>query len=73
MAQALINVPARAKRGEVITVVPCTVGKIVPDATPEEEWQWAVDSMKACYEHGLREGIRIAVSTAAMICAGPSV
>ena len=47
--------------GEVITVVPCTVGKIVPDATPEEEWEWAVDSIKACYEHGLREGIRIAV------------
>jgi len=47
--------------GEVITVVPCTVGKIVPDATPEEEWQWAVESMKECYEHGLREGIRIAI------------
>lgn len=47
--------------GEVITVVPCTVGKIVPDATPEEEWEWAVQSLKQCYEHGLREGVRIAV------------
>src|SRR5262245_4677020 len=26
--------------GEEITIVPATVGKIVPDATPEEEWRW---------------------------------
>ena len=32
-----------------MTIVPATVSKIVPDATPEEEWQWAVDG-----ERGLR-------------------
>src|SRR5690606_33345486 len=47
--------------GEVITVVPCTVGKIVPDATPAAEREWAVQSMKECYEHGLSAGTRIAV------------
>ena len=31
--------------GEEITIVPSTVGKIVPDGTPEEEWEWAVESL----------------------------
>ena len=28
--------------GQEITIVPSTVGKIVPDGTPEQEWQWCV-------------------------------
>ena len=32
--------------GYEVTIVPNTVGKITPDGTPEEEWAWAVDSMK---------------------------
>jgi D-psicose/D-tagatose/L-ribulose 3-epimerase len=47
--------------GEVISVVPSTVGKLVPDATPDEEWRWAVDGMKEIYDHGLRSGVRIAI------------
>ena len=47
--------------GYEITIVPGTVGKIVPDATPEEEWQWAVDGMKEVYEHSKREGVQIAI------------
>ena len=47
--------------GQVVTVVPATVGKIVPDATPEEEWQWAVDGMREIYQHAQKEGIRLAV------------
>jgi D-psicose/D-tagatose/L-ribulose 3-epimerase len=47
--------------GEVISVVPGTVGKLVPDATPEEEWRWAVEGMKEIYEHGQRSGVRIAI------------
>ena len=47
--------------GRVVTVVPGTVGKIVPDATPEEEWKWAVDGMQEIYQHAEREGIRLAV------------
>jgi sugar phosphate isomerase/epimerase len=47
--------------GEEITVVPCTVGKLVAEAGPEEEWQWAVDSLKQCYAHGQKEGVRIAI------------
>jgi len=44
--------------GEEMTIVPGTVGKVTPDATPEEEWQWAVDGMKEVYEHALAEGIK---------------
>jgi sugar phosphate isomerase/epimerase len=41
--------------GQEITIVPCTVGKLTPEASPEEEWRWAVESLKQCYEHGLRK------------------
>lgn len=47
--------------GEVITIVPATVGKIEPDATPEEEWEWAVEGMKEIYDHGQKEGVQLAV------------
>ena len=32
--------------GEIITLVPATVGKVTPDATPEEEWGWVVEATK---------------------------
>jgi sugar phosphate isomerase/epimerase len=47
--------------GEVMTIVPCTVGKIVPDSTPENEWQWAVESMKEIYDHSQKEGVKLAI------------
>ena len=47
--------------GQVVDVVPGTVGKIEPDASPEEEWEWAVEGMKEIYDHAQREGIRIAI------------
>jgi len=47
--------------GEVMTIVPCTVGKIVPDSTPENEWQWAVDSMKEIYDHSQKAGVKLAI------------
>ena len=47
--------------GEEMTIVPATVGKITPDATPDQEWQWAVDGMKEIYEHALAEGVRPAI------------
>ena len=47
--------------GEEITIVPGTVGKLIPEASPEEEWAWAVESLKECYEHGLKEGVRLAL------------
>ncbi len=45
----------------MVSVVPGTVGKIVPDGRPEEEWQWAVDSLKEVYEYSERSGILIGI------------
>ena len=47
--------------GYELTIVPATVGKVVPDGTPEEEWQWAVESMQEIYAHALKEGVKLAV------------
>ncbi len=47
--------------GQEVTIVPCTVGKLVPEASPDEEWKWAVASLKECYEHGMKEGVRLAI------------
>lgn len=47
--------------GHEITIVPATVGKIVPDATPEEEWQWVVDGLKDIHEHASAAGVRMAI------------
>ena len=47
--------------GEEITIVPSTVGKIAAQGNPEEEWQWAVGSLKQCYEHGKKEGVKLAL------------
>jgi len=47
--------------GHMVSVVPGTVGKIVPDGRPEEEWQWAVDSLKEVYEYTEQSGILIGI------------
>jgi D-psicose/D-tagatose/L-ribulose 3-epimerase len=47
--------------GEEMTIVPATVGKITPDGTPEQEWEWAVTSLKQVYEHAQAAGVRMAI------------
>ena len=47
--------------GEIITLVPATVGKVVPDGTEEEEWTWVVDATRECFAHAQKKGVRIAV------------
>ncbi|MDX1436690.1 MAG: sugar phosphate isomerase/epimerase family protein [Anaerolineales bacterium] len=47
--------------GELMTIVPGTVGKVNPDTTPEEEWTNAVDGMREIDAWSKREGVRIAV------------
>ncbi len=47
--------------GQEITIVPCTVGKLIPEAGAQEEWNWAVESLKQCYDHGMKEGVRLAI------------
>jgi len=47
--------------GYEMTIVPATVGKISPDGPPDEEWKWAVESLKECYDWGKKEGVVLAV------------
>jgi D-psicose/D-tagatose/L-ribulose 3-epimerase len=45
--------------GKILTVVPSTVGKVVPMGSPEEEWNWAVQGLKECQAHAEQVGVRI--------------
>ena len=47
--------------GHMVSVVPCTVGKIVPDGRPEEEWKWAVAALKEIYDYSEASGIVIGI------------
>jgi sugar phosphate isomerase/epimerase len=47
--------------GSEMTIVPATVGKVTPDGTPEEEWQWVVDGLREVYQLTESYGIRIAI------------
>jgi D-psicose/D-tagatose/L-ribulose 3-epimerase len=47
--------------GRILTVVPSTVGKVVPMASPEEEWAWCVEGLQECQAHAEQVGVRIGV------------
>lgn len=47
--------------GQEVTVVPVTVGKVVPDATPEEEWAWVVAGLQEVYDLAESRGVRLAL------------
>ena len=47
--------------GYEMTIVPSQVGKVAAMDTPEQEWAWAVESLKEVYVHGQKEGIRMAL------------
>ena len=58
--KSLVDMVAELE-GYMVSVVPATVGKIVPDARPEEEWAWAVEGMQEIYEYAVAAGIRIGI------------
>ncbi len=47
--------------GKILTVVPSTVGKVVPMGSPEDEWRWCVEGLKECQAHAESVGVRIGV------------
>lgn len=47
--------------GKMVSVVPGTVGKILPDGRPDEEWQWAIEGLKECYELAESKGVQIGI------------
>jgi D-psicose/D-tagatose/L-ribulose 3-epimerase len=51
----------RELNGTMVSVVPATVGKIIPDGRPDEEWQWAVEGMQEIYEYAESVGIKIGI------------
>jgi D-psicose/D-tagatose/L-ribulose 3-epimerase len=51
----------QALGGSILTVVPSTVGKVTPMSTPEQEWKWAVESLKECQAHAEKCGVQLAL------------
>lgn len=47
--------------GEILCVVPSTVGKIVAQASPEQEWAWAVEGLKEVGAWAGERGVRIGI------------
>ncbi len=47
--------------GQMVSVVPATVGKIVPDGRPDEEWAWAVEGLQEIYAYAESLGILIGI------------
>lgn len=47
--------------GHMVSVVPATVGKIIPDGRPEEEWAWAIGAMKEIYDYSEASGILLGI------------
>lgn len=47
--------------GEEVTIVPATVGKIIPDGNAEEEWRWVVEALREIYGLAQQLGVRMAL------------
>jgi D-psicose/D-tagatose/L-ribulose 3-epimerase len=47
--------------GQILTLVPGTVGKISPDSTPENEWKWLVEGTQEVYEFAEAKGVRVGI------------
>jgi sugar phosphate isomerase/epimerase len=45
--------------GRILSVVPSTVGKVVPMATAADEWRWGVEALRECQAHAESVGVRI--------------
>jgi sugar phosphate isomerase/epimerase len=52
---------ANELEGEIITLVPATVGKITPDGSAEEEWQWLVEGCREVYAFAKEKHIRVGI------------
>jgi len=47
--------------GSVISVVPSTVGKLVPDSTPELEWKWCVEALQDINAYARKCNVKIGI------------
>jgi sugar phosphate isomerase/epimerase len=51
----------RGDGGGNMSIVPSEVGKVKEMASPEQEWAWAVEGLKAVREHANAEGVTMAI------------
>jgi D-psicose/D-tagatose/L-ribulose 3-epimerase len=47
--------------GQILSLVPGTVGKVTPDSTAENEWEWVVDGVKEVYDVAESKGVQIGI------------
>jgi D-psicose/D-tagatose/L-ribulose 3-epimerase len=47
--------------GSVVTVVPTTVGQVVPEAAADREWAWVVEGLQAVEQETRALGIALAI------------
>jgi sugar phosphate isomerase/epimerase len=47
--------------GGTMSIVPSEVGKVKEMASPEQEWEWAIEGLKEVNAHANGEGVRIAL------------
>jgi D-psicose/D-tagatose/L-ribulose 3-epimerase len=47
--------------GDIFCVVPSTVGKIIPSASPQEEWQWCIEGLREAADWAAPRGVRIGI------------
>ena len=45
--------------GKLMSIVPSEVGKVKAMASPEEEWQWAIDGLKQVHAHARLGRMRV--------------
>ncbi len=51
----------RELNGKIFCVVPSTVGKVKPMATPAQEWSWVVEGLKEVADFALEYNVRIGI------------
>jgi sugar phosphate isomerase/epimerase len=47
--------------GSTMSIVPSEVGKVKALASPDEEWQWAIEGLKEVRDYANKAGVRIAL------------
>lgn len=47
--------------GTILTIIPSTVGKTVPMASPQDEWRWAVDGLREVAYYAGEKGVRLGI------------
>jgi sugar phosphate isomerase/epimerase len=47
--------------GSTMSIVPSEVGKVKAMASPEEEWGWAIEGLRAVHDYATRVGVRVGI------------